>query len=251
MNPNLTETKVRRIGEATLYLGDCRALLPSFEADVVVTDPPYGVTSLDWDRTVDGWQELPNARQLWCFGSMRFFMGQKFPGWTYAQEIVWEKHNGSIFHADRFRRVHELAVHFYRGDWASLYKSPVMRLDATARTLRRKQRPAHSGHIDASSYASEDGGPRMERSVIYARSCHGFAVHPTQKPVEIVRPLIEYSCPKGGVVLDCFGGSFAVGVAALQLGRRFIGIEINPERYEVGCKNLESELRLQEERLFA
>ena len=236
------------IHNATLYRADCRELLPGLEADCVVTDPPYGATSLDWDRTVDGWAEGIRASCLWCFGSLRFFMGQPFPGWIYAQEVVWEKHNGSIFHADRFRRVHELAVQFYRGKWASLYKAPVMRQDATARTVRRKQRPAHSGHIDGSHYASEDGGPRLERSVIYARSCHGSAVHPTQKPVEILKPLIEYSCPQGGVVLDCFGGSFSTGVATLKSGRRFIGIEVDRERFEIGCRNLEDSLR--QEALF-
>jgi site-specific DNA-methyltransferase (adenine-specific) len=231
------------IGAATLYLGDCREILPTVEADACVTDPPYGVTSLEWDRTVDGWPELVRARHLWCFGSMRFFMAAQFPGWTYGQEIVWEKHNGSNFHADRFRRVHELAVHFYRGDWASLYKSPVMRLDATARAVRRKARPAHTGHIGAAAYTSEDGGPRMERSVIYARSCHGSAVHPTQKPVEILQPLIEYSCPPGGLVVDPFGGSFSAGVACLASGRRYVGIEVDPERFAAGLRNLEDAQR--------
>lgn len=237
------------IRDATLYLGDCRDMLPSIEADCVVTDPPYGVTSLEWDKTVDGWQELLRARQLWCFGSMRFFLGATFPGWSYAQEVVWEKHNGSMFHADRFKRVHELSLHFYRGEWGSLYLQPQFTQDATARAVRRKQRPAHSGHIGAAAYASEDGGPRMMRSVIYARSMHGTAVHPTQKPVEILRPLIEYSCPPGGLVLDCFGGSFSTGVAALQTGRRFVGIEVDPERFDIGCRNLEDSLR--QERLIA
>lgn len=242
--------RVERIGNATLYLGDCREILPTLQgADVCVTDPPYGVTSLEWDRTVDAWAEAVPTRSLWCFGSMRFFMAQQFPSWTYAQEIVWEKHNGSIFHADRFRRVHEFAVHFYRGEWATLYKAPVMRLDATARSLRRKARPAHTGNIGAASYASEDGGPRMERSVIYARSCHGSAVHPTQKPVEILQPLIEYSCPPDGIVLDPFGGSFSTGVACHNVGRKFVGIEIDRERFEIGCRNLEDALRQQ--RIFA
>lgn len=241
--------RTERIGNATLYLADCREILPTVEADACVTDPPYGVTSLEWDRTVDGWCELVRAPSLWCFGSMRFFMGQQFPGWTYAQEIVWEKHNGSIFHADRFRRVHEFAVHYYRGEWAALYKAPVMRNDATARSLRRKARPAHSGNIGAASYVSEDGGPRMERSVIYARSCHGSAVHPTQKPIEILAPLIEYSCPPGGLVVDPFGGSFSTGVACELSGRRFIGIEIDPERFDIGCRNLEDAQR--QVRLFA
>lgn len=224
-------------------------MLPAIEADCVVTDPPYGVTSLEWDHTVDGWPELLRSRQLWCFGSMRFFLGAGFPGWTYAQDIVWEKHNGSSLLADRFRRVHEHALHFYRGEWAGIYKAPPMTMDATARAIRRKTKPQHWGGIGEGSYESEDGGPRMMRSVIYARSMHGSAVHPTQKPVEILSPLIEYSCPPGGLVLDCFGGSFSTGVAALQLGRKFVGIEVDRERFDIGCKHLADSLR--QERLFA
>ncbi len=243
--------RVERIGDATLYLGDCRAMLSELDADCVVTDPPYGVTSLQWDKLVDGWLELVRAPQLWCFGSMRFFMSQRFPGWTYSQDVIWEKHNGSNSFADRFRRVHEIAVHFYRGAWGSLYKSPVTTPDATARTVRRKKRPPHwgGGEIGGHHYESQDGGPRLMGSVIYARSCHGYAVHPTQKPVDLLRPLIEYSCPPSGTVLDPFGGSFSTGVAALQSGRKFIGIEVDPERFEVGCKNLRE--AMQQQRMFA
>lgn len=237
--------RIERIGDATLYLGDCRAVLPEIEADACITDPPYGVTSLEWDKPINGWSEMLPCRSLWCFGSMRFFMAARFPGWTYAQEVIWEKHNGSNSMADRFRRLHEIAVHFYRGPWADLYKSPVTTADATARSVRRKRRPPHWNDIGAHQYESQDGGPRLMGSVIYARSCHGYAVHPTQKPVEILRPLIEYSCPPGGTVLDPFGGSFSTAVAALSLGRKFLGIEVDPERFEVGCENLRQSLRQQ------
>lgn len=231
------------IGDATLYLADCRDLLQTIEADCVVTDPPYGVTSLEWDRPVVGWHEQIRSSQLWCFGSMRFWLSQPMPTWTYAQDIVWEKHNGSGIHADRFKRVHEHALHFYRGEWGALYIDPQYTQDATARTVRRKTKPPHWGGIGDSSYESSDGGPRLMRSVIYARSMHGRAVHPTQKPVEILRPLIEFSCPAGGLVLDCFGGSFSTGVAALQLGRRFAGIEVDRERFDIGCRHIEDSLR--------
>lgn len=229
-------------GRAELFHGDCLAVLPTLgTVDVVITDPPYGVTSLDWDKRVSGWADALRTRCLWVFGSLRFFMAQPFPGWTYAQDIVWEKHNGSNFHADRFRRVHEHAVQFYRGDWASLYKAPVTTPDATARSVRRKKRPTHTGHIDASSYLSHDGGPRLQRTVIPVRSCHGYARHPTQKPVDILKPLIEYSCPPGGVVLDPFMGSGSTGVAALQLGRRFVGIEIDSAYVAVARERFDEE----------
>jgi site-specific DNA-methyltransferase (adenine-specific) len=126
--------------------------------------------------------------------------------------------------------VHEVAAHFYRGDWAEVYKSPQFTNDATARTVRRKARPPQWGDIGAASYASDDGGPRLAGSVIYARSCHGTAIHPTQKPEAIIAPLMEYSVPAGGLVLDCFAGSGVVLLAARKTGRRAIGIEKGEER---------------------
>jgi site-specific DNA-methyltransferase (adenine-specific) len=186
----------------TLYhcaFQDVRAILPP--CDAVIADPPYGETSLAWDHWPAGWPGLvmPVARQLWCFGSMRMFWGRQaeFEGWKFAQDIIWEKHNGSGSAADRFRRVHELALHFYQGDWDSLYKSPVKTHDAAKHTIRRKGRPAHWGEIGGHTYTSEDGGPRLMRSVIPVASCHGFAVNETQKPEGIVRPLIEFSVPIG------------------------------------------------------
>jgi site-specific DNA-methyltransferase (adenine-specific) len=242
-------SEVVTIGNATLYLGDCREVLPSLQADVVIADPPYGVTSLQWDSRVEGWTDRLNAPALWCFGSMAFFMAHRFDGWQYGQEVVWEKHNGSNFHADRFRRVHEFAVMFYRGPWSSLYRNVPTTADATKRTVRRKKRPAHTGHIDASAYASEDGGPRLQRSVIRVHSCHGHAEHPTQKPVGIVSPLIEYSCPPTGTVLDPFMGSGTTGVAMAHTGRQFVGIEIEPKYFDIACRRIEAAQAQQ--RLFA
>jgi site-specific DNA-methyltransferase (adenine-specific) len=226
----------------TLHHGDCRDILPALgHVDVVVTDPPYGDTSLDWDAPVKGWLALVDAPQVWCFGSLRFFLehGAEFrDGWRYGQEIVWEKHNGSGFHADRFKRVHELAVHWYRGEWRGLYLAVPVTMDAAARRVRRRQRPTHTGDIGAAAYVSEDAGPRLMRSVLQVRSEHGRAVHPTQKPVGIVRPLIEYSCPPGGVVLDPFAGSGSTLVAAREVGRRAIGIELSERYCEAAARRL-------------
>jgi site-specific DNA-methyltransferase (adenine-specific) len=226
-----------------IYHGDCREVLPLLGAvDVVIADPPYGVTSLAWDERVDGWLDLVPSDNLWCFGSMRFFMAQQFAGWTYAQEIVWEKHNGSIFHADRFRRVHEFAVQFYRGQWGAIYHAPVYTLDATKRTAQRKGRPPHAGEIGSANYVSQDGGPRLMRSVLQVRSCHGSAEHPTQKPIGILRPLIEYSCPADGGVLDPFMGSGTTLRAAKDLGRKAIGIEIEERYAEIAARRMMQEV---------
>src|SRR3546814_666825 len=135
-------------------------------------------------------------------------------GFKYAQDIVWEKQNGSGFHADRFRRVHEHAVQFYRGAWGEVPKFPQYTLDARKKVVRRKTRPTHTGSINEGHYVSEDGGPRLVRSVIKVANEHGKAVHPTQKPLEIVAPLINYSVPPGGIVIDPFYGSGSLGIAA-------------------------------------
>lgn len=228
--------------------GDCRTLLlgvPDASVDLVLADPPYGDTSLAWDRNVGGWASevvrvLKPSGSVWVWCSLRYFSAIQvdFLGWKLAQDVVWEKHNGSNFHADRFRRVHEHAVQFYRGKWSNIFKAVQTTPDATKKTVRRKARPTHTGNIGAAVYESHDGGPRLMRSVFHERSCHGHAEHPTQKPTAVLRPLIEYSCPPGGVVLDPFMGSGSAGVASLETGRRFLGFEILEEYHAIARRRL-------------
>lgn len=226
--------------DARLITGDARVVLadlPAESVDCVIADPPYGETSLTWDRWPDGWptavlRVLKPTGSMWVFGSLRMFLRHRdeFDGWAHRQEIVWEKHNGSNAAADRFRRVHELVVQYVRADQpaSQVYTKPVFSLDSTARTVRRKQRPAHWGEIGAPHYVSEDGGPRLMRSVIYCRSEHGRAIHPTQKPVDLVGLLIEHSCPPSGTVLSPFGGSGTDAIAAQRAGCRSILVETDP-----------------------
>ena len=209
-------------------------------------NPPYGQTSLAWDVWPDQWPLLISARcrAMWVFGTLRMFsdhaaeFAEPRAGWRMSQDVVWEKHNGSSFHADRFRRVHESAAHFYRGPWDEAYKNPPKTPDATKRTVRRKQRPPHMGVIGEGAFRSEDGGPRLMRSVIYEPSCHGYAENETQKPLGIIRPLIEYSCPPGGIILDPFCGSGSTLVAAKEMGRRAIGMDIREDQCEIAARRL-------------
>lgn len=223
----------------TLFHGNAMDILPYLARavapfDAVITDPPYAATHLAWDIWPSGWPALAAlvTSNLWCAGSMKMFLERmgEFDDWTYGQDIVWEKHNGSNMAADRFKRVHELAIQFYRGDWNKLFKAPQYTNDAVARQVRRKKRPPQWGDIGGSVFEAEDGGPRMMRSVIYARSCHGFAVNETQKPEELIAPIVRYSVPVGGCVLDPFAGSGTTLVVAAREGRRAVGIELRKEQ---------------------
>jgi site-specific DNA-methyltransferase (adenine-specific) len=219
-----------------IFTGDCREVMPfAGSFDMILADPPYGDTSLAWDRKVAGWEAvalecLRPGGSMWVFGSMRYFMAQGVPaGWKYAQDIVWEKHNGSGFAADRFKRVHEHVVHMYpaRTKWARVYNEVQKTMDARAKVVRRKTRPTHTGHIDAAAYVSVDGGPRLMRSVVPVRSMHGRAIHPTEKPVELLETLVRTSCPPGGLVGDFFAGSGALWEACRNTGRQYVGCEID------------------------
>ncbi|TMS00130.1 DNA-methyltransferase [Nonomuraea basaltis] len=219
-----------------LYLGDCREVLPALgvKADLVLADPPYEETSLKWDRWPDGWLEVAASvsKSLWCFGSIRMFLEHhgEFDAacWRLAQDIVWEKHNGSGFQTDRFKRVHEHALHWYRGEWRDQHLDVPRIASADPSDLRtRKPRVSNAPHMGAitSTEHTRRDGTRLMRSVIQVKSMKGKALHPTEKPLGILEPLLRYSCPLGGLVVDPFAGSASTLVAARLSGRRAIGVE--------------------------
>jgi site-specific DNA-methyltransferase (adenine-specific) len=230
----------------TVYLGDCRTILPLLDlaaVDVVIADPPYGETSLAWDRWPEGWPATMAtvAASLWCFGSFRTFLEHQaeFAGWTLSQDLVWCKQNGTSFTADRFRRVHEHALHWYRGPWSAIYHQ-TPRIVSSARDkgyVHRQTQPPHTGKVSVGAWT--DDGTRLMPSVIEARNLHrNGALHPTQKPAAILMPLIQYSCPPGGLVLDPFAGSGSTLLAARIEGRQAIGIEIEERWCEATARRL-------------
>ena len=227
----------------TLYHGDFRDHLSAMHGDAIVTDPPYGETSLQWDRWPTDWPSLltGSANALWCFGSFRMFMENldDFGGWKFSHEIVWEKHNGSSFVADKFKRVHELATLWYQGAWGDL-RHEVPRVASTVPdrgfVSASRVETAHTGKITKGAWI--DDGKRLQTTVIKVRSTHFEAVHPTQKPLGIVTPLIEYSVPLGGTVIDPFAGSGTTLVAARNLGRRGVGVEAKEAFCEAAARRL-------------
>jgi site-specific DNA-methyltransferase (adenine-specific) len=219
----------------TLHLGDCREVIPALclAADLVVADPPYGETSLSWDRWPDGWPDAlaAAARSMWCFGSMRMFLDRRdeFAAWRMSQDIVWTKHRPRSIAADRFGRAHELAVHWYRGPWGDVYKQP-QRVPFHGKPVAVRSRPKPTGDyvhaIKGADYA--DDGTRLLTTVLPGSAGDPrCTLHPTQKPAEVLAPLIAYGCPPGGSVLDPFAGSGSTLAAARASGRRAVGIEVD------------------------
>lgn len=240
MKPYYEDDQVR------LFVGDMREVVPALageglQADCMVADVPYGETSLPWDRWPDGW--LGAARRvtssLWCFGSLRMFLEHRdeFAGWKLSQDVVWEKHNGSGFAADRLKRVHESAVHWYRGDWGGIYHDAPREAGGDGRkNVRTRGLTPHTGTIGNTGYI--DDGKRLVRSVIRCRSMQPRAIHPTEKPLGVLAPLITYACPPGGLVIDPFAGSGSTLDAARQSGRRAIGIEADEHYAEAAARRL-------------
>ncbi|MFI5992421.1 DNA methyltransferase [Streptomyces sp. NPDC051362] len=244
-----------------LYLGDMREILPALgvTADLIVADPPYGETSHGWDRWPDGWLDVAAAHSnaMWCFGSQRMFFRHlsEFADadWHLSQDIVghddegqpvhgdvnvvWEKHNGTGFATDRFKRVHEHVLHWYRGPWGNVHQDVPRTVytgpDKHARA--RSDRGEHLGKIGAQRY--EDDGTRLMRSVIKVKSVRD-GIHKTEKPLPLLLPLIKYGCPPGGLIVDPFGGSCSTLLAARETGMRAIAIEGHEPHAEAAAHRL-------------
>lgn len=192
--------RIERIGTATLYLGDCREILPTLgKVDAVVTDPPYGLGGrlqggrnwgashpdelmLSWDaQPIDVVPILPGlARETVIWGG-NYYPLPKARCW-----FCWLKPDAPPSQANV-----ELA-------WTSL--------DANAQclTLSRLQ-------------------PEGK-------------LHPTQKPLAL---MMWCAAKTNGNILDPFMGSGTTGVAAVKLGRQFIGIEIEPKYFDIACRRVE------------
>jgi hypothetical protein len=67
--------------------------------------------------------------------------------------------------------------------------------------------------------------------------------HPHEKPPKILIPLVAWATERGGAILDPFMGSGTTGVACMNLGRKFIGIEIEPKYFDIACERIENSQR--------
>lgn len=236
-----------------LYHGDMREILPELDvrADACITDPPYGVLHTNgkcaWDTWPSGWLPLVGqyTDSLWCFGIMRVFLERyhefTISGWRMSQDVVWAKNRSSGVQVDRFRRAHEHVTHWYRGKWADVYRQtprvPSGKPIGPPRIRKESERRPDTTYTHVPAGTWVDDGMRWQLSVLHAPLV-SRGLHPTQKPTEILEPLIKYSVPLGGLVLDPFAGSASTLLAARTLGRRAIGIEASEEYCERAAQRL-------------
>ncbi len=199
-------SRVEVIGNATLYLGDCRDVLPTIGSiDALVTDPPYGIgitrsNRLAVSRGMGGksWDDETPAREfleaLVAVAPQSIIWGGNYFNLTPTRcVLVWDKQNDGRDFADL-----EMA-------WTNI--------DAVARIFR--MRPMNM----------DDG-----------------KVHPTQKPIRLMKWCID-KLANPATIFDPFMGSGSTGVAAVQMQRRFIGIERDPDYFDIACRRIEDAQR--------
>jgi site-specific DNA-methyltransferase (adenine-specific) len=241
----------------TLYCGKFEDVLPTLgQFDACVADPPYGQSSLAWDKWPTGWVDLveEHTKSLWCFGTMRMFFDhrEEFARWKFAQDVIWEKTRATSVDTSRFRRRHEILTHWYRGKWADITHDlpKVPRATGPARSSVYAGTGGSAGTAGERVYSYGDSptgwvddGTRYLTSILEAATVPTFvrakyAINATQKPIQLLEPLIQYTVPLGGTVLDPFAGSGSTGIAARNLGRRAVLIEVREEQCQAAAKRL-------------
>ena len=195
------------IGDCTLYLGDCREILPTLgKVDAVVTDPPYGLGELLGRPSEGGkWSKL---------------FGEGAPAWD-------KQIHRSLY--DALKLAPNAVV--WGGNY---YDLPPRRgwliWDKIVRNFS-------SGHVEM-AWTTID---QPTRAFNYARCelASEGKFHPTQKPLPLMEWCVE-QLPSCTIILDPFMGSGTTGVACVKLGRKFIGIEIEPKYFDIACKRIEA-----------
>lgn len=206
--------------QVQLFCGDCLDILPTLEAesvDAVITDPPYGenIGKMNFTKNIHGGITLRNDysgaadwdnEKVNIVPFLKFGIVCVWGGNFYADVLpvsrgwlIWDKKNGGQFSND-FADC-EIA-------WTNQ--------DMPSRLIR------HIWH----GMIQQDMGDKEKR------------YHPTQKPIAVMKWCISLLTSPGDLILDPFMGSGTTGVAATQLGRRFIGIEINPTYFAIAEKRI-------------
>ena len=201
-----------------IYHGDSRDVLPSVSADLVLTDPPYGVTYESNSGGRRGKEPITND-------------GTRLSLWLYRQVVPLLRANHVLW--------------FTRWDawpdvWAILGQfHPVRGLlvwDKGTPGMGDLHHWGPSYELIASAGRGKTTGSRDQSIIKFAGVTHGARTHPTEKPIALLAYLIGKLDPS--VVLDPFAGSGATLLAAQKSGRKAIGIEIEERYCEIAAKRL-------------
>ncbi|MCD8190161.1 MAG: site-specific DNA-methyltransferase [Clostridiales bacterium] len=232
--------------EITLFQGDCLERMKELtdgSVDMVLTDLPYGITQNDWDKPLDLtvlWKELNRAAKLnaaFVFFGMQPFLSDLIESnrKSFKYIWIWNKHYCRGFlnaKKQPLRNCEEIAV-FYEKQctYNPEMRQGVMRTKGTSSRQR-----GNYGDYKA---------VRTKNDTYYPTTLLDFAgvpvnqlLHPTQKPVPLLEYLIRTYTNEGEIVLDCCMGSGSTGVACVNTGRRFIGMELDDGYFQVAKERI-------------
>ena len=207
--------RVEQIGDATLYLGDCLEILPTLgKVDAVVTDPPYGISFVH-GAGGDG------------IGGVRYV--SKFNGVPVTGD---EK----PFDPSPFLQFAPVAVFFGANHFAD-------RLPASSKWLvwDKRRGLTRNDFADCEMAWTNCSGParlinHYWNGMMRDSEKNIPREHPTQKPIAVMEWVLQEA--GGDTILDPFMGSGTTGVACAKLGRKFIGIEIEPKYFDIACERI-------------
>jgi DNA modification methylase len=202
------------IGLATLYLGDCAEVLPTLgKVDAVVTDPPYGIGEAAGKNKSRG--DLAVAKD---YGDD-----------TWDNEIV----DNQVI--DLIRQI---------SDWQIIFGGNYYALPPTKCWLVWDKENGHNDFADAElAWTNLNKAVRLKRYMwngMLRANKEPRGDHPTQKPVGIMTWCISHLPDGSNTIIDPFMGSGTTGVAAVQMGRKFIGIEREPKYFDIACQRIET-----------
>ena len=244
--------------DATIILGDCLDVLPTLEAnsvDAVITDPPYGTIACKWDSVIPFepmWGQL--KRVIKMNGAIALFGSELFSSYlrmsnikNYKYDWVWLKTtagNPMIAKKQPLRISENISI-FYQSQPTYNRQMTV----AKGRIRDQRREPAFGKKSTGTVIGTSGGGYaddynpslRTPKNILCFNSVKGK--HPTQKPVALLEYLIKTYTNEGETVVDFTAGSGTTGVACLRSGRKFIGIEMDVDYFEIARERLEHELR--------
>lgn len=197
------------IGNATLYCGDSREILPTIgEIDAVVTDPPYGIGA-------DKAASKNNGK--W--------------GWTYYGETDWDNKRPprEIFEMMLAQSKHQI---IWGGNYFTDFLPPTMQW----LVWDKGQRNFSLADCEF-AWSSQQKAARIF-TLPRAKALQDGKVHPTQKSVELMKWCLGF-VKDATTICDPFMGSGTTGVAAVQMGRKFVGIEREQKYFDIACERIE------------